>query len=292
MSDDLFDLLMEGSHFEETRETIIKAPFAWAGSKARSLQHVLPHLPYRRVFVDVFGGSGSVTLGRRPSKLDVYNDAFSGVTDFYRCVKDDVLLAELIAWLKINIHSRELFNIYKSEWKNTADIVERAGKWYYMVVMSFGSLGRNFGRSTSSNVSLAKKLQNNLDLFWPVHHRFKDVQVENSDFEQCIKDYDSHDTVFYLDPPYMYSDVGIYEEAWNLEKHKRLLQVVFSTEGFCALSGYENELYDSMPWDHKITWETHITIAAKAHTETNHLKDKVGMLSKNAIECLWIKEVK
>lgn len=284
----LFDLLMEGSDFETSREVIVKAAFGWAGSKARSLEHLLPHLPYRKVWVDVFGGSATVTLARRPSKIEVLNDRYSGIIDFYRCMKDEAQMRKLLVFLEETVFSRELFNAYKSEWKNTADPVERAGKWFYMLCSSFGYLGRNFGRGTLS-LSRANAIHNKLELFWPIHNRLKNVQIENADWEQVIKDYDSHDTVFYCDPPYMHSDVGLYDESWNLEKHKRMLSVIFNTEGFVALSGYDNELYNSMPWDDKFTWETHVTMSSKAHTETNNLGDKEGMMQKKATECLWIK---
>jgi DNA adenine methylase len=291
MSDDMFDMLMEGAHFEEKRESYVKAPFAWAGGKGRSLEHILPYLPKRERFVDVCGGSGTVLLARPRSKMEVFNDAYSGITDFYMCLKDKVKLEELIAYLDMVIHSREMFINYKTSWKNTADPVERAAKWYYMIVNSFGNLGRNFGRGTKEVSSFASKLPNSLQNFWPVHYRIQGVTIENLSFEQCIKDYDHVNTVFYIDPPYLHSDPGLYDEAWPLEKHKRLLQYIFDAEGFVALSGYDNELYNSFPWTNKITWETNITIGAKAHTETNNLKDKIGMMSKKATECLWIKEV-
>lgn len=291
MDDDLLESFLEGNNFESARETIMKPPFGWAGSKARSLEHLLPHLPYEKTFVDVFGGSGCVTLSRHPSKLDVYNDAYSGVTDFYRCIKSAELLPLLIDYLKHNIHGREMFQLSKNEWKNTVDPVERAAKWYYMVYMSFGCLGRNFARATKSTISFGAKLQRNLELFWPIHERMKTVQVENLDFEQCMKDFDSHETVFYCDPPYMHSDIGIYDEAWPLDKHKRLLSVIFNTHGFVALSGYDNELYNAMPWDNKITWQTRITIGSKAFTETNNLIGKENVMQKEATECLWIKEI-
>ena len=288
--ENLFDLLMEGSHFEESRETIIKPPFAWAGSKARSLDQIRPLLPYTDTWVEVFGGSGVVTFSRRPSKLEVFNDAYAGIVDFYRCLKDEVLLKQLLEYLELLPYAREMFTVYKSEWKNEADIVERAAKWYYMLTCSFGTLGRNFGRATTATVNLAQKYRNKFELFWPVHERLKNVQIENQDWEQLVRDYDSVKTVFYLDPPYLYADPGLYDESWNLERHKRLLQVIFELQGFVALSGYDNELYNSMPWDSKHEWKTHLTIGSKAHRETNNLGDKAGMISKEATECLWIKE--
>jgi hypothetical protein len=37
-------------------QKIIRAPFSYCGSKRASLKQILPHLPYRHSFIDVFGG--------------------------------------------------------------------------------------------------------------------------------------------------------------------------------------------------------------------------------------------
>ncbi len=292
MSDDIFNLLMDGSHFESSRETFIKPPFAWVGGKSRSREHILPHLPKRPRYSEPCGGSGAILLARQPSKFEIFNDAYAGVTDFYLCLKDEKRLTQLIDYLELSIFSRELFITYKDQWKNTSDPVERAAKWYYMLANSFGGLGRNFGRGTDGGGSHAQKLRNSLKNFWPVHNRFKNVTVENMDVEQFLKDYDHHDMVFYVDPPYLHSDPGIYEQAWPVSKHVSLLQALHNVEGFVALSGYDNELYNSFTWDKKITWETIVTVGGHANTETNNLGNKVGLIAAKATECLWIKEVK
>lgn len=290
MSDDMLSMLMEGAHFESTRETCIKPPFAWAGGKGRSLNKILPHLPYRERWGEGFGGSLAMTLARTPSKLEVVNDAYSGVVDFYKCLKNEALMRQMLDWIELTQHSREMFQDCKKEWVNTSDPAERAAKWFYMIQMSFGSLGRNFGRQTQTITGFPKKLKSNLECFWPVHHRLKGVTLENMDYEQLLKDYDHHNMVWYLDPPYMHSDPGIYDQSWNLEKHKRLLQVIFDCKGFVALSGYDNELYNSMPWTERHEWEVYVSISPKAETETNGLKGKRDIMDKRAVECLWIKE--
>lgn len=159
-----------------------------------------------------------------------------------------------------------------------------------MTMYSFGRLGRNFGRSTSSKARLAS-LQDKLTLFPKIHERFKMVQVENQDWSQCIKDYDNHEAVFYIDPPYVDTDSGVYKNKMDQDDHRRLLETIFTMKGFCAVSGYSNVLYDAQPWDDKHEWESFVSMQSMAYTESNNKLQLKGQEERStATECLWIKE--
>jgi len=290
----MFDMLEGLSSHEEpdSREQVLQPPFSYPGSKARSLAKILPLLPYTGIYVEPFGGSAAVLLARRPCKLEVFNDRFAGVCAFYRCIRDPGLLYKLCERLELVVHSREEFIWCKRTWKNADDLVERAARWYYMTMFSFGRLGRNFGRSTSSKAVLCS-LQDRLPLFPKIHERFKHVQVENQDAIQLIRDFDNHETVFYLDPPYIDADQGVYEHQMDHESHRRLLETIFSLKGYCAVSGYSNPLYNNQPWDNVHTWDSYVSIQSMAYTESNGKGDLKGQENRaSAEECMWIKEAK
>jgi DNA adenine methylase len=61
-----------------------KAPITWFGGKSRQLHWLLPLFPPHQVFVDVFGGSGAVLLGKPPSPVDVYNDIDGRLVNLFR----------------------------------------------------------------------------------------------------------------------------------------------------------------------------------------------------------------
>lgn len=283
----LFDDL--DAQTSEPRETVIKAPFSYPGGKSRSVKFILPHLPIRKVWVDVFGGSGVITINRPKSRLEVYNDRHSGVTDFYKCMRDRALFDRLCAWLDLTLHSREEFLCNKASWENQTDPVERAGRWFAMVNYSFGSLGRNWGRSTGGDGSLAGKIRNGIKNLPEIHERFRTVQIENGDWSRILQDYDSPETVFYLDPPYVDAYRGTYEYEMSIDDHTRLIEAVFNCKGFVAVSGFPNPLYDKRPWDKTFHWDVQSTAKALAFTEENsklHGDDNRG----KHIEKLWIKE--
>lgn len=276
---------------KEKRESILRAPFGYPGGKSRSLASILPNLPQRSVYVEAFGGSAAVLLARSPSKLEVLNDRYAGVTSFYRCIRDKAKMEKMIAWLEMTVHSREEFVLCRDTWEDVNDDVERAARWFYMTQVSFACLGRNFGRSTSPAANTCGKIRNALSEFPRLHLRLKNVQIENQSWERILADYDGHDVVFYLDPPYVDTNRGTYKHEMSIEEHRDLCHAIFGLKGFVALSGYSNPLYENQPWDHRFEWEVTVSSKAMAFTEENAKAD-LSIVSKRerATEVLWIKE--
>ena len=85
----------------------------WVGGKSKLLWIINKMAPdhYSR-FIDVFGGSGTVTMSRpiQPGCMEVYNDFNSNLTNLFCCVKNRplALLAEL-GLLPLN--TRDDFNV-------------------------------------------------------------------------------------------------------------------------------------------------------------------------------------
>lgn len=283
----LEDMLFNLDDSESVRETFSRAPFGYPGSKFKSLAKILPELPYYKVFVEVFGGAGNVILNRKRSVLDVFNDRYGGVVAFYRVLRDPVLLKRLMDRLSLTIHAREEFIFCKETWDKIDDDVERAARWYYMIQCSFISKGSYFARATNSPAPF--NIHNLLPLFPGIHDRFKTIQVENLDWEQCLKDFDSPDTVFYLDPPYYGLDPGLYGHKFGKNEHTRMLEMIQGLSGFVALSGYTNELYDSYKWTEKREWDVTVTAKALASTITNFQEASSTTVRQQATEVLWIK---
>ena len=290
-SDELLGMMQSMDDQELTRETIVKAAFPYPGGKQHAITNILPHIPYTDYFRDVFGGSGAILLARNKVKNEYFNDRFSGVTDFYRCVKDRNLLPRLLEWIHFTPFSREEFIRCRGGWKDVQDPVERAARWYVQVLMSFQAYGRHFGRSKQHNAQFSMKLPNQLKSFWPCHYRLQGVYIENQDWRQMFRDLDHPRAVWYLDPPYL-GAAEMYEDRMSPADHKELCERAHDLEGFVALSGYDNPIYNSFSWDEKYSWEARETSNAGIGTETNGRIGTEGSNSGIRIECLWIKDFK
>lgn len=259
-----FFALLDGNSKKTTRK-IVKAPFGRPGGKSKTIDFILNQLPTRTTFVDVFGGSGVILLNRPLSKNEVFNDINSGIVSVYRCLRDPVKLAKLTDWIDNTIHSYEDWVTCKETWQDTADDVERAGRWLYLVTYSFAYQGRAYG-FTRGNNNFSGKLVNKIPVFSHVHARFKNVNVENLDWKNLMDKYDSKDTVFYLDPPYPDSDMkacyGKDHMSWD--KHREMIEYIRQVKGFVALSGYQNQLYDSQDfWTGRVAENTNKSVGSK-----------------------------
>lgn len=292
--DDLFGEL--DTHSMETApKEIIRAPFGYPGGKSRVLEKILPHLPYDKGYITVFGGSGCDLLARNVSLLEVYNDRFGGVTAFFRVLRDQP--DALIQRLELCLHSREEFEWCRETWEGVNDELERAARWYYMVQMSFSQLGRNFGRAVRNRGHFGTKWFNALELFVPISQRLRNVQIENLDFRDCIREFDDPHNVFFDDPPYLGTNNGsIYKGlVWTTTDQIQLCELIHDSQGFHCLCGYANGVCDAIndryEWDHRIEYESLTTVGAQVGTETNNLAGRIverGMSK----EVLWIKEAR
>lgn len=273
--DDLDAETIHDNHVIDRRE-LSKFAFGWCGNKSLDLKFILPHLPYRKGWVDMFGGSGIVTAARAVSKFEVYNDNFSGVTDFFRCIREQQLYPKLVELLNTYLHSREEWYRCFSTWKDTQDVVERAAKWYYMNYYSHSAVGRTLGRQKNSRNTLSGTHLSKTMHFRTLHERFKGVFIENLDFRTMFKDYSHPETIIYCDPPYLETDkTNYFGSKFDEGDHKDLLACIFNSSSYVAVSGHPNKLYEKYPWTYRHEWK-HFSV----HTEDGQERTEV----------LWIKE--
>jgi len=271
--------------FQNKRNDFIQPPIRYCGSKASQLPQLLPYLPNRAGWVDVFGGSGAVTLGRKPCRLEVFNDRARGLICFYRTLQQNP--KALMERLELTLYSREEWQFCKDtlDDPDLSDL-ERGARWYTMLAESFSGIGRNFGRVRNAKCgNIAGVIQRKLPSFMPIHYRFKNVTIENLDFRDVIKDYDDPHTVIYCDPDYTGKNTGRYETGkMDNQDHVELIELIANCQGFVALSGYANPLYDAQTfWTDRIAWDRKTLMKNTEHT---------GADNPQAEEVLWIKEGK
>lgn len=287
---DLFDLGSDDiTHVD--RQTFERAPFGMPGGKTNSLKHILPRLPVRRKWVDHFGGSGVVSWNRPDTEIMVYNDRYSGVVAFYRCLQSKRYydLLQRLEHLTPPLSREEWINA-RATWCHETDDVERAAKWFYMVKNSVIGKGKAFARATNSKPPIS--LPNSLKLFESLHWKLQGFMIENLDWKVCAKDFDSHDCVHYFDPPYVGTDQSAYDHKWTHTDLQDLLQHISRLQGFAALSGYADSNIDNCDfWDERITWKVPITSEVMAFDDKNQKKGhEFKSEYEYAEEVLWIKE--
>ena len=185
------------------------------GKLLRLIRRLAP--PWYPRFIDVFGGSGTVTLGRplRKGCLEVYNDYNSNLTNLFCCVKNRTLaLLKELGFLPLNSSPR--------------GDVRRAADYFKLIRYSFSGGGKSFaGRSCD--------LRRFFYLIWECSRRLASVVIENKDFESLILQYDRKNAFFYCDPPYFEAE-SCYEVEFPKEDHQRLHDVLLNCQGYVMVS--------------------------------------------------------
>ena len=87
-----------------------------------------------------------------------------------------------------------------------------------------------------------------------VEHFNKITKVENMDFADVIKKYDSESTYIYLDPPYWKTENYYSNHDFDREDHERLAKVLHDVKGKFSLSYYDFELLHTWFPESKYTW--------------------------------------
>ena len=90
--------------------------------------------------------------------------------------------------------------------------------------------------------------------------------VENMDFEDVIRKYDTTKTYFYVDPPYYIVGEGDYysNHDFNRNDHERLANVLKKVQGKFSLSYYDFELLHQWFPQDKFRWEKKSFVKAAA----------------------------
>lgn len=248
----------------ESEVSIIKTPVSRVGNKTAILHilYALFPLNYGR-FIDVFGGSGSVLLGKPTiDSFEVYNDFDRNLANLFRCMKDrtmatirelgfchlnsredfiairrffdherfnDRYLTEELLLTEIMLPPLEGAELKELRKRITEDHdVRRAAMFLKLLRNSYSSSGKSF----ASQPFDIRKL---FGLIQELESRMANVVVENQDFETLIRHYDRPDAFFYLDPPY-YSTEDMYEAGFGNEDHIRLRDILGNIKGRFLLS--------------------------------------------------------
>lgn len=75
-----------------------------------------------------------------------------------------------------------------------------------------------------------------------------EVQIRDDDFETVLREYDSEDTLAYMDPPY-YGTEEHYAETFEEDDHQRLVNALNDFDGYWILS-YGSEPPEGLQTDY------------------------------------------
>ncbi|HUV31551.1 MAG TPA: DNA adenine methylase [Acidobacteriota bacterium] len=235
--------------------------FGWYGGKFSHLDWLLPLLPEAHHFCEPFGGSAAVILNRKPSPVETYNDLDGEVVNFFRVLRSQK--RKLVRSIALTPFSREEFAKACEIDPRLSDL-EKARRFYVRArqvrtgLAQTATLGRWANCKNTSRAGMSGVISRwlgGVEALPEIAVRLLRVQIENRPAEDVIKLYDSPDTLFYCDPPYVHGtrgDSNAYGFEMTDEEHKSLAALLNRVKGEVAISNYDcelmNQLYPSSAW--------------------------------------------
>ena len=181
------------------------------------------------IYVEVFGGGGSVLLNKERSVREVLNDANGNLINLYRVVREHP--EELKDRLLYVMHNREDFKLVQRRLAQfpPADPIQRAADFYQIIRQSYAGNGKQF-------CAVARSMWAGFPAIDRVAGRLQGVTLEIEDFETTFQRYDSPNTHFYLDPPYVFTEDYYPGNIFQRKDHARLAAILLGAQGLWLLS--------------------------------------------------------
>ncbi len=228
-------------------------PITYYGGKQKLAKQLLQLVPLHSLYCEPFMGGGALFFAKQPSKAEIINDLDGNVTNFYSVAQSQ--FTELKKLVDGTLHSRGIHTKAKKVYNNPAEYTNITRAWAFWVVTNQGFSGKIGSWALSRDGNIGKTLANKREQFTREYaERLKGVQIESKDALEIIKQYDSPETFFYLDPPYFNSDCGHYKKYKETD-YKSLLDTLVNIKGKFLLSSYPsgilNRYISKYGWHHK-----------------------------------------
>lgn len=230
------------------------------GGKWRLAPWIISHFPNHRIYVEPFGGAGSVLLQKRRVYAEIYNDLDADIVNLFRIVRDRG--EELKEALHNTPFSRKEF---EQAYEYTENDFEAARRTIIRAYMGFGSASAtktNYGKSTkgfrskgnyngeygkpctgfraNSNISgttPAHDFKNYPETLDRIIERLRGVVIECRDAKEVMEQHDNKHALHYCDPPYVKdtrykgNQTSEYRHEMSNEDHQTLCAFLKSLKG-------------------------------------------------------------
>lgn len=283
----------------------LPAPFQWYGGKTHLRDFILPHISGSKIYVEPFCGSANIFFAKDPHPVEVLNDLNGEIINFFRILQDRKTFKEFLHRVKWTPYSLDELRhaIRVRTLLEVATPVERAwamfvigsqainghadseGNWSRTFIPTRGRLNANRNEGMAQVTSRWKRRISYLEAW---RNRLMRAQIDSRNALTVIEYWDSEDTVFYLDPPYVEStrtSLDIYSHEMTDDHHDQMIDILLKIKGRVVLSGYRSKLYERLDKAKWLRFDKEVACSTSARTRGS--KDRREGLSRR-IESLWV----
>jgi len=266
----------------------IRTPIKYYGGKTNMLDELLPLLDNdkSKLFVSLFTGGAAVEFAKQPHPVEIWNDKLNPLGAFYEVCATPYLLRKLRRKLYSTLYTEKSYILarhYYKLYRNRSDLssiekVRLAFGVYWMCNCTFVSQIMG-GYAFSYKKSHASRYYNKIKMLklFDYVKRMQTVTMFNRDAIALYDMSNKPNTIFYVDPPYVGSDMGHYD-GYTLRDYNRLLWRLSECKGKFILSSYDSELLRKYSAKHK--WYTK-RIEYQLSAGTDKTKRKIECVTTN-----------
>ena len=254
--------------------TVKRPVLRYYGGKWKMAPWIISNFPPHRVYVEVFGGAASVLLQKTRAYAEIYNDIDLDIVNLFQVLRDSASSQRLIELLRLTPYSRQEF---LDAFDKAEEPVEKARRLIIRSLQGYSgtAIFKEYGGFRSAVRRVKTVYQDWAEYpnyLIEIIDRLQSVCIERSSWEKMISRYDSLNTLFYLDPPYLPETrldmTSRYNYELSREEHEALLERVLSITGMAIISGYPSDMYDDRlsGWM-KVTKPNNGTMSTEERTE-------------------------
>lgn len=224
------------------------SPLIWFGGKGKQAECIISKMPGHKKYIEPFGGAAHVISQKPRINHEVYNDIDGILVNFIMQSLENT--EKLIKRCSSLPYSRELYERWKQE-EMPRDPFEKAVRFFYLnrSAISKGNAEEvpktGWRNSTSSSQNPAMGYVNACQKIRGFSKRMQGVMIERLDFRSIIEKYDSEESLFYVDPPYVGRE-KFYAGGFTLQDHYELGELLNSVQGKVILSYYDDPVIDEI----------------------------------------------
>ena len=218
----------------------MKTPITYYGGKQQMAKTIIAMMPKHKIYCEPFFGGGAVFFAKGPSFLEAINDKNELLVTFYQqCVDNfDALQHKIQNTLHAEseyIKAKRIYNSPKSHKK--IDIAWAVWMVTNMSVMATPRGGWKRDNGTGGSHVGVSMERHRANFTSRIYDRLKYVQISCHDALSVIRERDTPETFFYLDPPYINCDQKHYN-GYGKDEFCELLSLLTTIQGKFILSNF------------------------------------------------------
>ena len=206
------------------------------------LKYIRPLIPEHILYCEPYAGSAAVFFDKEPAQVEVINDLNGELVNFYHTAVNN--FEELKREVYATLHSRDTHKHAMYIYNNPQFFsnVKRAWAVWSLSKQGFsGILSGSFSYSKKKNIKPTKINNAKLAFNNTLKERLESTTIESDAAISIIKRYDDTYSFFFVDPPYVGCNMGHYNNMFNEQDLKELLDVLAGLKGKFMLTMYPND---------------------------------------------------